>query len=446
MSGKGAHGGWPPAVADADTSAGSLGIDGPVSYDIFLLVLGLCVIGAVTLPRHLHRRAVSLPAIQVMVGVVLFGLVPTLPDVDPVRDATATERLSELVVIVSLTGAGLMIDRAPSWRAWAPTWRLLAICMPLTIAATALLGWAAIGLAPAAALLLGSVIAPTDPVLASDVQVAGPNQGDVGEVPIALTAEAGLNDALAFPFVNAAIAMLAGGAWFGGWLLDDVVVKLSVGLAAGWLCGKFFGWLIFTHFEGSWLAGRTEAIATIGATLAVYGVAELFHGYGFLAVFVAAVTLRHREPDHEHHAALHGAAEAVENLGSALVLVLVGGAIASGALSPLGWTEVVVGIAIVALVRPLTGYLSMLGTHLDQRQRWVSAAFGIRGVGSVYYLAHAGVMGDFAEIERLWAITIFVICLSLIVHGSLASRAVEYATEADRMQLELEGMPPPEKA
>lgn len=412
-----------------------------MTYEIFLLVLGVCVIAAVTLPRHLDRRAVSLPAMQVLVGAALFGLVPTLPDVDPVADAGVTERLSELVVIVSLTGAGLMVDRAPGWRSWGPTWRLLAICMPLTIGATALLGWAAIGLAPAAALLLGGVLAPTDPVLASDVQVSGPNQGDVGEVSIALTGEAGLNDALAFPFVNAAIAMLAGGAWVGGWLLDDVLIKLSVGLVAGWVCGRLFAWLIFDKFDGSWLKSRSEAIATIGATLVVYGITELVHGYGFLAVFVAAVTLRRREPGHERHEALHAAAEAVENLGSALVLLLVGGAIASGVLSPLGWTDVAVGIAIVAVIRPFTGWLSLLGTGLDQRQRWVTAAFGIRGVGSVYYLAHAGVVGDFAEIERLWAITIFVICLSLIVHGSLAGRAVVYATEAERTQLELDGMP-----
>lgn len=417
-----------------------------MTYEIFLLVLGVCVVAAVTLPRHLNRRAVSLPALQVLAGVALFGLVPSLPEVDLGRDAHITERLSEMVVIVSLTGAGLMIDRAPGWRDWGPTWRLLAFCMPLSIAATAVLGWAAVGFAPAAALLLGAVLAPTDPVLASDVQVSGPNQGDVGEVPIALTGEAGLNDALAFPFVNAAIAMLAGGAWVGGWLLDDVVVKLSVGLLVGWLCGRLFGYLIFDRFLDACLRSRGEAIATIGGTLIVYGVAELLHGYGFLAVFVAAVTVRQHEPEHEHHEALHSAAEAVENLGSALVLLLVGGAIAGGALAPLGWREILVGVVAVALIRPLAGWISLLGTDLEPTQRWVTAAFGIRGVGTVYYLAHADVVADFEQLDRLWAVTLFTICLSLVVHGAFAGRAVEIAVEPDREQLQLEGMPPPEAA
>jgi len=407
------------------------------AYAVFLVVLGLCVIGGAAMPRQIEKRPLSLPTIQVATGIALFAFVPTLPSIDLVRDEILAERLAEIVVIVSLTGAGLMIDRAPGWRAWGPTWRLLAFGMPATIAATAVLGWAALGLAPAAALLLGAVIAPTDPVLASDVQVAGPNEGDVGEVPLALTAEAGLNDAFAFPFVNAAIAMLAGGAWFGGWVLDDVVVKLGVGFAVGYACGRFLGWLVFRHFADRWLVRSSEAIAAIGATLLVYGLTELAHGYGFLAVFVAAVTLRSYEREHEWHESLHAAAESVENLGSALVLVLIGGAVVNGALAPLRLVDVAVAVAVVALVRPATCWLALLGSGLDRRQRFVTAAFGIRGVGSVYYLAHAGAEADVPGIERLWAITIFVILLSLVVHGALAGRAVRFATEHRRGQLRL---------
>jgi len=407
------------------------------AYAVFLVVLGLCVIGGAALPRRMHKRPFSLPTIQVATGMALFALVPTLPDVSLDADAVIAERVSELVVIISLAGAGLMIDRPPGWRSWAPTWRLLAIGMPATIAATALLGWWALGLAPAAALLLGAVIAPTDPVLASDVQVDGPNEGDIGEVPVALTTEAGLNDGLAFPFVHAALAMIGGGAWFGSWVVDDVAIKLTVGLAMGWVLGRFLGWLIFVHLGDGWLARRSEAIATIGATFAVYGITEIAHGYGFLAVFVAAVTVRNRERDHEHHEALHAATESVENLGSAVVLVLVGGAIVGGALAPLGWREVLVGVAVVAVVRPLTCWLGLLGTDLQRRQRLVTATFGIRGVGSVYYLAYAAVEAEVPGIDRLWAITLFIICLSLVVHGALAHQAVEFATKTERRQLTL---------
>lgn len=401
------------------------------SYVVFLLVLGACVIGAVSLPREIHGFPISLPAVQVVAGAVLFLAVPTLPDVDPVNRPIVAERISELVVIVSLTGAGLTIDRVPGLRSWGPAWRLLAVAMPATIAATALLGWGAVGLAPGAAVLLGAVIAPTDPVLASDVRVDPPNEGDVGEVPVALTVEAGLNDGLAFPFVNAGIAMIAGGAWFGGWVLDDVAFKLTSGLLVGYLCGRILGWLVFVRFRGRWLPSASEGLAAVGATLAVYGLAELAHGYGFLAVFVAAVTVRSHEREHEHHTVLHASAEAVEHLGSALVLVLVGGAIASGALSPLGWREVLVGIAIVAIVRPIVAWTSLVRTHLDRRQRVVTAIFGIRGVGSVYYLAHASTEADVPDLERLWAIVLFVIVLSVATHGAFASMAVRASTEGE---------------
>ena len=93
------------------------------AYPVFLVVLGLCVVFGATLPRRLTRRPLSLPTVQVLFGMALFGLVPTLPDVDPVADGITAERLSEFVVIISLAGAGLMIDRAPGWRDWGPTWR-----------------------------------------------------------------------------------------------------------------------------------------------------------------------------------------------------------------------------------------------------------------------------------------------------------------------------------
>ena len=398
-------------------------------YQVFLVVLGAAILASSVLPRVLRDLPLSLPILHLAAGVALYLLVDSLPTPDPFHKGTITERMSELVVIISLTAAGLKIDRRCGWRAWSSTWRLLAIAMPLSIAAAALLGWGVLGLVPASALLLGAVFAPTDPVLASDVQVGAPHSDDETEVKLTLTAEAGLNDALAFPFTNAAIAMLAGGAWFGGWLLDDVVIKLTSALVVGWLCGRALGWLVFRSPPETRLSRTGEGIAALGATLLVYGLAELAHGYGFLAVFVAALVLRDHERDHEYHEVLHEATETVERLGSALLLLLVGGSIAEGGLAYLGWREVLVAGVLVLVVRPIAGWVSLLGSGLHRVERIVIAGFGIRGMGSIYYLAHASVEHDFPGIRRLWSIVLLTILISVVIHGAASNRAVARVEE-----------------
>lgn len=170
-------------------------------YKIGLAILGMAVLAAAVLPRLLENRPISFPIVYVGVGMGLFALPLGLPAPDPLSHGEFSERLTEFGVIVALMGAGLKLDRPPSLRGWMTTWRLLAITMPLTIAAVALLGWA-VGIAIPSAVLLGAVIAPTDPVLASDVQVDPPKEGTTDEVRFGLTSEAGLNDGLAFPFTN----------------------------------------------------------------------------------------------------------------------------------------------------------------------------------------------------------------------------------------------------
>ena len=199
-----------------------------MTADLTYLVAGLALLLAVVLPELLTRWALSAPIVLVAVG-MLIGLTP-LPDgmpLDPQENRASIEHVTELTVIVALMGVGLALDRPlslrdrSSWAAWSPTWRLLAVAMPLCVASVALLGWA-FGLAPAAALLLGAVLAPTDPVLASDVQVAGPTTGDPDaeeddDVRFSLTSEAGLNDGLAFPFVMAAVLLATEGGVSGWW-------------------------------------------------------------------------------------------------------------------------------------------------------------------------------------------------------------------------------------
>lgn len=395
-------------------------------YDLFLGAIGVAVLIAAALQRVLVGRPLSLPILHLAVGAATFALVDGLPTPDPLGDDAVVERLSEVVVIISLMGAGLRLDRRVGWRSWSLTWRLLAVAMPLSIAAAAVLGWAVLGFAPAGALLLGAVMAPTDPVLASDVQVEGPGEGDddEDEVRSTLTSEAGLNDGLAFPFTNLAIAVAAGGSWFGGWVVEDVFVKLGVGVLVGLVGGRALAWVAFRSPPATAFARSAEGIVAFGATLAVYAAAEVAHGYGFLSVFISALVLRDAERDHKYHTVLHAFGDALERLGSVLLLLLLGGAVARGALAPMGLEEAAVAAALVLLVRPVAGWVAMVGGRGSRQERAVIAVFGIRGMGSLYYLAHATGQASFAEADRLWAVVLATIVLSIVVHGLTAGAAL----------------------
>jgi NhaP-type Na+/H+ or K+/H+ antiporter len=395
-------------------------------YILTLAFVGAAILGAAVLPLLLAGRPLSFPIVYVALGMAVFALPLRLPTADPLAEGDVVERMTELAVIVSLMGAGLKIDRTIGWASWRTTRRLLVLAMPLTIAGVAILGWWAAGLAPAAALLLGAVLAPTDPVLAADVQVGPPGGEAEDEVRFGLTSEAGLNDGLAFPFTNAAIAMAAAGSagvgsWLGGWVLDDVLLKLGIGLTVGLAGGRAVGAVLFRLPTTRRIAESTEGFVSLATTLLVYGVAELCHGYGFVAVFVAAYVLRHHERDHEYHEVLHASSESIERLVSAALLVLLGGAVVDGALAPLTLRGAALGLAVVLLVRPIAGWLALLRTTMPQSERWALAFFGIRGIGSVYYLAHALNEAEFADADQLWATVAFVILVSVLVHGVSAA-------------------------
>lgn len=396
-----------------------------MEYYAILAVLGVAILGAAVLPGPLQRLPMSMPILAVAVGMLLFSLPLGLDGPRPGADDDVAERLTELVVIVSLTGAGLKLRRRVGWHRWMTTWRLLGITMPLTVAAIALIGTAGLGLPLAAAVLLGAVIAPTDPVLASEVQLPGPNEEDDestrdDSVRFALTSEAGLNDGLAFPITNLAIAMAVGGNWFAGWLFDDVILKLTIGLVAGVVLGRVIARLTFAR-DTKWAFARSgEGLVAFGITLAVYGITELVHGYGFLAVFVAAVTLRQSETGHDYHGVLHDFADTLERIASLLFLLLLGGAAVDGALAGLTVPGAVVGLAIVFVVRPLAGWVGLLGSSEDVARRWTIAFFGIRGMGTVYYLSHAVNEEFFPSARQVWAIAVFTILVSILVHGMSA--------------------------
>ena len=404
--------------------------------DLVFAVIGFGALLAGILPRLLERRPLSMPIAFLGLGMLVFGLPLGLPDADPLAHPKVTEHLTEVGVIVALMGAGLKIDRPLSRRGWTSTWRLLAIAMPVTIAVVTLLGWWWAGLVPAAALLLGAALAPTDPVLAADVQVGEPTDAEDSEdeVRFALTSEAGLNDGLAFPFVYAAIAMAgtAGLGWLGEWAWQDLLYKIVVGVAGGIAVGRLLGWLFFRpRAEALRLARHSEGFLALAATFLAYGVVEVVGGYGFLAVFVAARAIRAAERSHEYHQVLHDFAEQIERLLTVLLLLLFGGAVVGGLLGPLTWPAALVGLTLVLLVRPLTGFLSLRGAPGTTAEHWVIAAFGIRGIGSFYYLSYALTHAAFPAADLVWATIGFVVLVSVIVHGVAVTPVMRMLDQAN---------------
>ncbi|MFC4021755.1 cation:proton antiporter [Micromonospora sp. GCM10011542] len=399
--------------------------------DVAFALVGLGALLAGILPRVLERRPLSMPIAFLALGMLVFLLPVGLPTPDPLAHPELATHLTEIGVIVALMGAGLKIDRPLSWARWSSTWRLLVVAMPLCIAAVALLGWWWAGLVPAAALLLGAALAPTDPVLAADVQVGEPTdvEDSEDEVRFALTSEAGLNDGLAFPFVYAAIAIastsLAPGDWLARWLTVDVLWKVGVGVGGGLLIGWLLGKLFFRAPRTLRLARHAEGFLALAATFLTYGLVEVAGGYGFLAVFVAARAIRSAERTHEFHSVLHDFAEQIERLLTLVLLLLLGGAIVGGLLTPLTWPAAAVGLALVFLVRPLVGWLSLRGAPGRPAEHWVISLFGIRGVGSFYYLAYATTKADFPQAELLWATVGLVVLVSVVVHGVAATPVMQ---------------------
>lgn len=401
-----------------------------IDYTLGLTIAGVVILFAALLPTYLHKRPLSLPIVLVAGGTIGLALLPTV-EIDPRDHLTLTEHATELAVLISLLGAGLSIDRAPGWRRWGPTWRLLSIAMLLTIAGIAFAGAALLGLGAGGALLLGAAIAPTDPVLAADVQVGepsvegAPNDAE-DQVRLTLTSEAGLNDGLAFPFVFAAIAIAthgsAPGDWLVHWLVVDLVERVGIGLLLGWLAGRFLSRIIFDPPRPfTPLADTNEGFVAVGAILITYGLTELAHGYGFLAVFIAATTLRNRQRDHGYHRTLHQFTGQIEQLLSVGLLVALGGAIADGILGGLTWRSAGLALLVVFVIRPAASRVALVATPTTKAERRAIGFFGIRGIGSIYYLAYATGHASFGHDDELWAATIATIVLSIVVHGVTAT-------------------------
>lgn len=417
------------------------GFAGGEPYAAAQLFVGLVIFAAVLALSRQGSRAFSPAMVYLLMGVAAAGLARALGVdwLDPVDDSQVIERVSEFAVIVALFGAGLKLDRPLRWARWSSTARLILIVMPLTIAAVAAFGAIAMGLSIGAAIVLGAALSPTDPVLASDVQVGPPGEGKEREPQFALTSEAGLNDGIAFPFVILGILIAAEGGtgWFSEWLVADVVYGIGVGVGLGAVAGYLIAagarWLR----DRNWLLAEFDGWLSLAAVLAVYGATELVGAYGFLAAFASGLGFRRHAMGGESHGRVHAGADTVEKVTELTLVLLLGSLVTAAGLAAPGVAGWLLVPLLLFAIRPLATLGAFARSSVPLRERAFIGWFGIRGIGSLYYAAvvvHAGVLDESEAVKVFWTVVVLT-AVSIMVHGVTAAsltRRVETAAARGR--------------
>jgi sodium/hydrogen antiporter len=401
----------------------SAGFDAPEIYVVGVMFAGLAVLVAILALSHQRSRAFSAGIVYLALGGLGAAGIAALDAnwLDLVEDHEVVEHLSELAVIVALFATGLRLDRRLELRAWRSTALLLGVVMPLTIGAVAAFGVVGMGLSAGAAIVLGAALAPTDPVLAGDLGVGPPGEREESEPAFALTSEAGLNDGLAFPFLLLGLMVASGwgpGAvaeWFAADVLYATVAGAAIGAAGGWGLSALAARLR----ERSLVARELDGWAALGAVLAIYGLAQVAGGYGFLAAFAGGIAFRRRERDHEYNQGVHAGAETIERVLELAMILLLGSLMTLTGLQAPGVAGWLLAPLLLLLIRPAASAIGLVGSPLRPRERVYVGWFGVRGVGSLYYAAAvlgAGVLAPDEARTVVWTV-VAVVIVSIVVHG-----------------------------
>ena len=423
-------------------TAAGLGLNFLETYAVGVMFVGVAVFAAVGALSRQRERAFSASLIYLGLG-ALAAVVLSVTGIgwlDPIDNSKFLERLTEAAVVFALFATGLSLDRRLAWREWSTTARLLSLAMPLTIGAITLFGVGVMGLSPAAAVLLGAVLSPTDPVLAGDIGVGPPGEEDEHEPNFSLTSEAGLNDGLAFPFVLLAVLMAEGAtaAKVMEWVATDVFYAILGGVLVGALIGRLAAASVKKLRDRGLLAPALDGYHAIASTMFIYGAAEAVAVYGFVAVFVGGLAFRRYERDHEANASVHLGAEQAEKLLELASVLMLGSMLSLAGLAAPGWEGWLLAVVLIVAIRPASCVIALLGSKLDQpNERAFVSWFGVRGIGSLYYLAFAvslGVLPKGEESVVVWT-TVACVVLSIIVHGITAGPSVSRLMARQRREV-----------
>lgn len=399
------------------------------------------------LESFVKRLPLSTAMLYGIIGLILGVSFLEFIKLDPFVDSELLERITEIAVLVSVFSTGLKLRLPLNDKQWWLPLRLVGGSMLITISLVTLVGVLWLELPLGAAILLGAILAPTDPVLASDVQLENPLDQD--HLRFTLTGEGGLNDGTAFPFVMLGLGLLGLhelGDFGWRWVAVDVIWAIGGGLAIGWLLGTGLSKLVlYLRKEHKEAVGRDDFLA-LGLIGLSYGLAVLLTTYGFLAVFAAGLALRRIERIQSDNEAVEDDILEVASQGkmeevathpqkasaymtqavlkfneqieraAEIVIVLIVGAM----LSPqyLRWEILWFVPLLFLIIRPLSVWISLIGSKQPKIRRWLISWFGVRGIGSIYYLTYAIEHGlGRREADPLISITLTVVATSIVVHG-----------------------------
>lgn len=447
----------------------SVGFRSMNSAHWFLLTGGLLLAIGIS-SSVLRRLPVSSSMLYLAVGIVVGPTGLNLFHFNPLKQSAFLEALTEVAVLISLFSAGVKMPVPIKLRLWKAPILLATTSMMVSVGLTTLFGWYILKLPLGAAILLGAIVAPTDPVLATDVQSRRP--GDSDRLRFTLTCEAGMNDGSAFPFVILGMGLLSYhklSSWVWKWALTDILWATIAGIAIGWAIGYLMG-LLVSRVHQKYRSGLLDDFLGLGLIGVVYGVSEICDTWGFLAVFAAAVALRQAEsraaqriaqgkkvfalggglikspvadsgeavdrpaddssqtagavqkpmamPDGQPFVSSSSLVfhEYLERLSELVLILLVGGTLF---LSSWSLRSVGLSLFLFFVVRPLSVYIGMLPQRGLRRVKGLSAWFGVRGIGSLYYLMYV-INNGIAEPLALELIhlVLIVITMSIVMHGA----------------------------
>jgi len=411
--------------------AAAPGLEAGDAFAAVVAGAGVLLLVGVAALSHEERQGLSAPVVYLAAGIagsIFLGLVG-VGRLDPIDDARAIERVTEFALIIALFATGLRIHPRLEWRRWRPVAMLLVVGLALTVLAGAGLGAALLGLPAGVAIILAAALAPTDPVLAGDIGVAPPDEEEAADRGLthgrfALTGEAGLNDGLVYPLFLLGVLIVSegGAAWLGTWALADVGYALALAAVVGVAAGYGLAAALLPLHERGLLASGAEHFLAAAAAVGIYGAVQVADAYGFVAVFVAGVAFRRYEAGHDYNRQLHDGAALLMRFGELIVVVLLGSMVTLDGIAAPGLDGWLLALTVIVLVRPIVGFVCLIGSGLPRNERALVSWFGVRGVATIYYSAVAvtgGVLSDADARLVVWT-ALATVALSVVVHSVTA--------------------------